>query len=140
MTANQPSHAGGVEAQCRRGLVHAAAGRHRDAAASYLGAWALLPEPREERSEARWILSAIAGAALANGRSEEALALHRMAREAGGAASPGLRVALAEVCLALGLPLRASEEMAAAVASGGPAVLRKGSAACRALLPGGTVP
>ncbi len=128
----------GLEAECRQGLIHAAAGRHQEAAASYLAAWSLLPEPREEQSEARWILAAIVGAALARGCSGEALALHRAVRESGGAVSSDLRLALANVCLAVGLPLRASQEMAAAVASGGPGVLRQGSAACRAVLPEGT--
>jgi hypothetical protein len=139
MLTTQAPQSNGIEAQCRQGLLHGSAGRHQDAAASYLAAWALLPEPREERSEARWILSAVVGTALAKGCSEQAMALHRAIREAGGAASPGLRLALAEVCLALGLTVRASEELAAAVASGGPGVLRHGGAACRALLPEGTV-
>lgn len=140
MLTNQPSRADGLEAECRQGLIHAAAGRHQDAASCYLAAWALLPEPREARSEAPWILSAIVGAALAKGCSDQALALRRTVREARGAANPALRVALAEVCLAMGLRHRASEELAAAVASGGPAVLRQGGAACRALLLEGTPP
>jgi len=123
-----------IEAQCRQGLAHAAAGRHGEAAASYLAAWALLPEPREERSEARWILSAIVGAALAGGCQEPALELHRAVREAGGEASPRLRLRLAEVCLALGQEARAREELALAVARAGPGVLEQGDPACRALL------
>src|SRR5512145_1591241 len=118
--ASDSLQADGIESQCRQGLTHAAAGRHAEAAASYLAAWALLPEPREERSEARWILSAIVGAALARGCQEQALALHRAAREAGGEASAGLRLRVAEVCLALGQPARAREELALAVARGGP--------------------
>ena len=124
-----------IEAQCRQGLIHASAGRHDEAAASYLAAWALLPEPREACSEARWILSAIVGAALTKRRHELALALHRAAREARGEVSPALRLALAEVCLELGQPERAREELALAVARAGPDILRQGGAACRALLP-----
>lgn len=139
MPATDPSQASAIEARCREGLVLSAGGHQREAAASYLAAWKLLPEPREERSEAPWILSAIVGVALARGSSEVAMGLHRAAREARGAASPGLRLALAEVCLALGLTAQASEEAAAAVACGGPGVLRQGGAACRALLPEGTV-
>ncbi|HET6922121.1 MAG TPA: hypothetical protein VFI16_03120 [Anaeromyxobacteraceae bacterium] len=134
MIASDSRQSDGIEARCRQGLTHAAAGRHDEAAASYLAAWALLPEPREERSEARWILSAIVGAALARGCQEQALSLHRAAREAGGEASPTLRLRIAEVCLALGLPARAREELALAVARGGPGVLQQGDPACRALL------
>lgn len=123
-----------VEARCRQGLAHAAAGRHAEAVASYLAAWALLPEPREERSEARWILSAIVGATMASGCSEPALALHRATRESRGEASPRLRLALAEVCLEVGLPGRAREEVGAALARGGPEVLGQGGPRCRALL------
>ncbi len=123
-----------VEARCRQGLGHTAAGRHREAAASYLSAWAVLPEPREERSEARWILGAIVGAAVADGCSEPALALHRAIRESRGEASPRLRLALAEVCLELGQPVRARDEVEAAVARGGPEVLGQGDSRCRALL------
>ena len=134
MLASDSFRAHDIEAQCRQGLTHAAAGRHDEAAASYLAAWALLPEPREACSEARWILSAIVGAALARGCQEQAVELHRAARETGGEPSPRLRLRVAEVCLALGQRARAREELALAVARGGPGVLQQGDPACRALL------
>ena len=140
MLASEVLQADAVEARCRQGLNHAAAGRHDDAAASYLAAWTLLPEPREERSEARWILSAVVGAALARGCHEQALELHRAVREAAGEANARLRVALAEVGLELGQPELAREELALAVERAGPGVLLQGGAACRSLLGEGTVP
>jgi len=85
--ARDPDRLATVERLCRRGREHAREGDRSAALASYLEAWALIPEPRSSFGASTFILSALGG--LLSGGGDLADAVDVLVRLSGRTASKG---------------------------------------------------